>query len=129
MLKTIVVPVVKNKTGDIASHENYRPISLAVVVAKVLDSLLDKELDKYLDLYDAQFGFRPGLSTESAILCLKQTVRYYTERRTPVYVCFLDLSKAFELVVYNILWDKTGIHKDLISMPKCWYKNQQNNVR
>ncbi|XP_026316031.1 uncharacterized protein LOC113227355 [Hyposmocoma kahamanoa] len=43
-----------------------------------------------MKLHDAQFGFKPGLSTESAIYCLKHTIRYYTDRRTPVFACFLE---------------------------------------
>lgn len=60
-----VVPIVKNSAGYISDPSNYRPISLATVIAKVLDSLLEKELDNILQLHDAQFGFRPKLSTES----------------------------------------------------------------
>ena len=102
LLKTIV----KNKTGDASEKSNYRPIFLATIIAKVLDSLIDQQLDKYLILNDTQFGFKPILSTETAILCLKQTVQYYTSRKTPVYACFLDLSKAFDLVSYDCLWRK-----------------------
>lgn len=119
-MRTIVVPIVKNRTGDVSDKTNYRPISLATVVAKVLDSLLDRHLESHLHLHDAQFGFKSGLSTESAILSLKQTVRYYTDRKTPIYACFLDLSKAFDLVQYNILWEKmlqdTDIPVELISV-------------
>ncbi|XP_046976555.1 uncharacterized protein LOC124542674 [Vanessa cardui] len=132
LMKTVVVPIVKNKTGNISDKSNYRPISLATVAAKVLDGLLDTQLDKYLNLHDNQFGFRPGLSTESAILCLKQTVRYYTERSTPVFACFLDLSKAFDLVNYDILWKKlqhTGIPLEISNLFKFWYLNQVNVVR
>lgn len=84
-MKTLVVPIIKNRTGDSSDINNYRPISLATVMAKVLDSVLDRQLDKHLSLHDAQFGFRTGLSTEQAVLCLKHTVRYYTDRKTPVY--------------------------------------------
>ncbi|XP_026331665.1 uncharacterized protein LOC113239015 [Hyposmocoma kahamanoa] len=98
MMKTVVVPIIKNRTGDASDMGNYRPISLATIVAKVLDSVLDEELDSHIKLNDAQFGFRPGLSTETAVLCLKHTVRYYTDRKTPVFACFLDLSKAFDLI-------------------------------
>ncbi|KAG7306786.1 hypothetical protein JYU34_008224 [Plutella xylostella] len=132
MMRTVVVPIVKNKTGDISDKGNYRPISLATISAKVLDGLLNTQLDKYLQIHDNQFGFKSGLSTETAILCLKQTVKYYTDRKTPVFACFLDLSKAFDLVHYDTLWKKlhkTSMPEALISIFKYWYLNQVNVVR
>jgi hypothetical protein len=133
MMRTVIVPIVKNRTGDNADIKNYRPISLATIVAKVLDSVLDKELGKHLTLHDAQFGFRPGLSTETAVLCLKHTVRYYSDRETPVYACFLDLSKAFDLVRYEKLWQKmyedTSLPSELTEVLRYWYGHQKNVVR
>jgi hypothetical protein len=132
MTKTIVVPIVKNKTGDISNKANYRPISLATIVARVFDGLLSIQLDKYLKLHDAQFGFRAGLSTESAIVCLKQAVEYYTRKKTPIYACFLDLSKAFDLVNYDRLWEKLDevqFPRELTRIFRCWYAGQRNSVR
>lgn len=37
MMETIVVPIAKNVTGDVSDRSNYRPISLATVMAKVFD--------------------------------------------------------------------------------------------
>ncbi|XP_061718277.1 uncharacterized protein LOC133525883 [Cydia pomonella] len=66
-------------------------------------------------------------------MCLKSTVQYYTSRDTPVSACFLDLSKAFDLVSYDILWQKltneTSVPEDLIEILKFWYGNQINSVR
>lgn len=132
MVETLVVPILKNKTGDVSDRSNYRPISLATIVAKVLDSVLNSILSQHVKLSDAQFGFRPGLSTEMAILSLKHTVRYYTDRSTPVYACFLDLSKAFDLVSYDLLWDKmlnTGLPPEVVHLFRYWYLNQVNRVR
>ncbi|KAL0809028.1 hypothetical protein ABMA28_012670 [Loxostege sticticalis] len=133
LTRTIVVPVIKNKTGDASDISNYRPISLATIVSKLLDSLLDKILADNIELYDNQFGFRPGLSTESAILCLKQTVQYYTNRKTPVLACFLDLSKAFDLVNYGMLWHKlcteTTVPREIVSIFRYWYSSQKNVVK
>lgn len=130
LMRTVVVPIIKNKTGDVSDSGNYRPISLATVIAKVLDSVIDKLLAQKIHLHDAQFGFRPNLSTESAILSLKHTVQYYTDRSTPVYACFLDLSKAFDLVSYDLLWSKLGgVPEEVVSLLRHWYSNQDNNVK
>lgn len=80
-MKTVVVPIIINKTGDPSDKSNYRPILLATTVTNLLDGLLSRTLDSHLKLNDAQFGLRPGLSTETTILCLKYTVRYYTDRK------------------------------------------------
>ncbi|CAG9133925.1 unnamed protein product [Plutella xylostella] len=132
MMETIVVPITKNRTGDISDRNNYRPISLATIIAKVFDGLLDARLSAHLQLNDAQFGFRPGLSTESAVLGLKHTVKYYTDRKTNVYACFLDLSKAFDLVSYNVLWEKcrkSNLPMELVNIFQYWYDHQSNKVR
>lgn len=132
LMRTVVVPIIKNKTGDNSDKCNYRPISLATTTAKILDGLLERQLNEHLILNDAQFGFRPGLSTECAIMSLKQTVRYYTDRNTPVYAAFLDLSKAFDLVRYDILWQKlhsTGVSGEVINIFKYWYDHQTNRVK
>ncbi|KAL0893463.1 hypothetical protein ABMA27_013667 [Loxostege sticticalis] len=132
MMRTIVVPIVKNKTGDLADKNNYRPISLATVISKVFDSVLNARLNMYIKLHDNQFGFRPGLSTESAVLSLKHAITYYTTRKTPVFACFLDLSRAFDLVSYDILWKKlenAHLPVELLKVFKYWYGSQVNNVR
>ncbi|KAL0811545.1 hypothetical protein ABMA28_009931 [Loxostege sticticalis] len=118
--------------SDISDKSNYRPISLATVIAKVLDRILDVHLSSRIQLHDSQFGFREGVSTESAILSLKYAVEYYVRRQTPVYACFLDLSKAFDLVSYDILWSKlreAGISEEIVGVFSHWYSNQSNVVK
>lgn len=39
LMRTVAVPLGKYATGDISDKFNYRPISLATIVAKVFDSL------------------------------------------------------------------------------------------
>jgi hypothetical protein len=132
LMKTVIIPLVKNPTGDLADKRNYRPISLATVIAKVLDRFLDTFLNPHVKLHDAQFGFREGLSTESAILALKHTVSYYVKRNTPIYACFLDLSKAFDTVSYDIMWSKlkeAGINPAVTGIMSHWYSNQVNMVK
>lgn len=131
-MKTLVVPILKNKTGDTSSALNYRPISLGTIIGKVLERLLQPLLSRQIRVDDAQFGFRPGLSTDFAILSLKQTVGYYNRCNTTVYACFLDLSRAFDLVNYEILWGKlrdSGVSPKIVGLLRHWYGSQTNYVK
>lgn len=112
------VPFVKNRTGDGSERTKvmYRSISLTTIISKVFDGVLGSRPDEHLHFRDAQFGFKPGLSAKSSIFSLKQNVEYYTETRMPIYACFLDLSRAFDLVRYDTLCakhDSTGSSREL----------------
>lgn len=47
-MNSLVVLIVKNKTRDVSDISDCKFISLATVIAKVLDSLLDEQLAKNL---------------------------------------------------------------------------------
>ena len=65
-----VVPAFKN--GDPDEVSNYRPISLLPVISKILEKIVASQLTSYLEtnnlLSNSQHGFRPKLSTETALL-------------------------------------------------------------
>ena len=44
----------------------------------------------------AHFGFKQAHGIEMDIFALKQTVNFYRNQDTPVYMCFLDAKKAFD---------------------------------
>ncbi|KAJ2951199.1 hypothetical protein O0L34_g5592 [Tuta absoluta] len=131
-MRTLVVPIVKNKTGDISSLTNYRPISLATVLSKIMERIIYPELNANIKLSNAQFGFRANLSTDLAIFALKNTVKSYLKCKTSVYACFLDLSKAFDTLNYNTLWNKlrnTCVPGQITNLLEYWYNHQDNQVR
>lgn len=53
-----------------------------------------------------QFGFQQGSSTTMCSWVLLETVNYFRNRGGPVFVCLLDLSKAFDMVKLPILFKK-----------------------
>ena len=71
---TVLVPIVKEKTGDIYDKGNYRPIALASVVSKVFEMSLLVKLEKYLYSSDYQFGFKPKHSTDLCIYTLEEVI-------------------------------------------------------
>ena len=53
-----------------------------------------------------QFGFRKGLSTESAIIKLIDKVHKGLNKIHHTVAIFMDLSKAFDVLSHNILFKK-----------------------
>ena len=56
LMRTFIVPLVKNKTGDFTSKDNYRPIAVATVSSKILKIVILERCKDYLCTEDIQFG-------------------------------------------------------------------------
>ena len=48
MLKSVIIPIIKNKNKRISDKDNYRPICLANVFTKVVEKVLYSRMDGYL---------------------------------------------------------------------------------
>ena len=59
-----IVPIVKNKAGDLPDSNNYRPIAIATITSKLLESVLLLKCSDYLTTYDNQFGFKASHGTD-----------------------------------------------------------------
>ena len=57
-LSVVLVPVIKDKMGELSSSDSYRPIALASVMSKVLDTVLLSRIERYVLSTDHQFGFK-----------------------------------------------------------------------
>ena len=97
-MKTAIVPIIKNKTGDTSDKNNYRPIALVTATSKIFELCLSMILENYLFTHDQQFGFKSKHSTDFCIYTVKSVSKYYTQHHSPVYTCFLDASKAFDKI-------------------------------
>ena len=60
----VVVPILKDKCGDLSSVDNDRPVTLSPTIAKIFESVLLIKYGDYLYSDDRQFGFKKkhGLS-------------------------------------------------------------------
>ena len=100
LIETTIVPIIKNKSGNLSDSNNYRPIGLTTIVSKILESGLLMKCSDYLNSCDNQFGFKFSHSTDLCTNTLKEYIEYYKNRETTVYVTFLDASKAFDRLNY-----------------------------
>ena len=65
--KTIVVPITKNKCGNLFSRNNYRPIAFATNIFKLLELIILMQCKEYLCTSANQFGFKRANGTEFCI--------------------------------------------------------------
>ena len=103
-MKTAIVPIIKNKTGDTSDKNNYRPNALVTAASKIFELCLSIILEDYLVTHDQQFGFKRKHSTDLCIFTVKSVTKYYKQENSPVFTCFLDASKAFDKINHYTLF-------------------------
>ena len=127
-----IVPIVKNKTGDTTSKNNYRPVAIVSACSKILEACILRFTSHLLYSTDNQFGFKAAHSTDLCIFTLKSVVNYYLDFRSNVAACFLDASKAFDRVNHWTLFYKLlnrGIPIPIVRILCFWYRTQQVCIR
>ena len=126
-MKTALVPIIKNKTGDTCEKNNYRPIALVTAASKIFEICLLEILEMYLITHYHQFGFKSKHSAYMCIFLAKSIMKYFTEHGSPVFTCFLDASKAFDRINHWTLFRKMIDSKMpliIVRIIMFWYQSQ-----
>ncbi|XP_060759866.1 uncharacterized protein LOC132870238 [Neoarius graeffei] len=94
------------KKGDKADCGNYRGISLLSTTGKVLARILANRLLPLSEviLPESQCGFRPARGTSDMIFTARQLQEKCREQHLPLYMAFIDLTKAFDSMNRPALW-------------------------
>ena len=121
------------KKGDSSDPNNYRPISVIPVVAKLCERVVCTQLMAYLTSHNVlcpqQYGFRPGQSTEAALLDAVTFATDNIDRGMMTSLVTADTSKAFDSVEHGCLLDKLewyGVGREWFS---AWLRGRTQTVR
>ena len=126
---TIKLYKIKGNCSDCNSDQG---ISLLVIVGKVYARVMLKRLQILAaHIYPkSQCGFREGRSTIDMVFSLKQLQEKCREQHKPLYIAFIDLTKAFDFVsrdgLFKIL-KKIGCPPTLLSIISSFHQNTQHN--
>jgi hypothetical protein len=130
--RSIVLPTVKNVNKSLNDIENYRPVSIIAIVAKVFEACVSLMMDDMLSFNENQFGFVKGGGCSKAIFSLNASVKYFNERGSNVYLCALDASKAFDRVNHFHLFQcliERGFNLNLVKVFVSWFRNMRCCVK
>lgn len=105
-LQCALTPIVKDNNKSKTCSNNYRLIGISSMVLKLFDQLLLNIFSSELLPSSLQFGFLKKSSTTLCTWTLNEVTNYFTNRGSPVYICLLDMTKAFDNIKLNILFEK-----------------------
>ena len=121
------------KSGkNVSVSGNYRPISLASNFSKIIEYIILEKYSNYFTSNVLQFGFKAGSSTSLCTGLVKNIVSRYIHNGSNVLGCFLDASKAFDLVDHGKLFSKLlqrGLPYPIVRFLVNWYSSQMLKVR
>jgi hypothetical protein len=119
-----VIPIFKKGEQDVFS--NYRPISILPFFSKIFERLVHKRLYAFISrhqlLHSNQFGFRPKMSCEMALLEAYNNIVSNLDKKNHTLGIFLDLSKAFDTIDHDILLFKLS-HYGIRGVALDWLRN------
>ena len=125
-----------HKKKDRTECGNCRGISLVAHAGKVLLKVIASRLSDYCEreniLPEEQFGVRPQRSTVEMMFVVRRLQELARKKDTPLYLCFIDLTKAYDSVDRILLWDvlaRFGVSPRMLAVIRQFHDGMQACVR
>ncbi|XP_040357166.2 uncharacterized protein LOC121046700 [Ixodes scapularis] len=115
--------------GQKSTLGNYHPIAITSVLYRVFTQIIRDRLQTWAEaegvLRELQNGFRWGRRLEDNLFVLTQAIEIAQKENRPLYLCFLDISKAYDTVEHRKLWtqlEERGLCREWIDLLREVYR-------
>ena len=132
LLLATLVPLIKDKMGDVCSSKNYRSIAISSLILKIIDWIILILFGQRLGLDDLQFSYQQGCSTMMCTWLVTETIDYFLRNDGEVFSCMMDMTKAFDMVQHSLLFIKlinVNLSSIFIRLIMVMYMFQTANVK
>ena len=126
------VVFIHKKKGSVMDCASYQGVKLLEHGIKVVERLLEKRLKRLVKVDQMQFGFMPRRSTVDAIFILSRMQENYLEKNRKLFICFVDLEKAFGRVLRKVIeWvlRKKLVPEKLVQAVMSRYKGAKTRAK
>ena len=100
----ILVPVLKKTNLDPTVANNYRPITVSVVLSKTFELYIIDECEGY-QFSGYQFGFIPKRNSYIATSLAHNVSELCVAQGSSVFLCSLDIEAAFDGIPFSVLFN------------------------
>ena len=126
-----------HKKSNRSDCNNFRGISLVPHAGKVLLKIVANRLSDFFCeaqqiLPEEQCGFLPARSTIDMLFVVRRLQELGRQRKIPLYMCFVDLQKAYDSVDRELLWKvlaQAGVSSVMIDVIRKFHDGMRARVR
>ena len=145
MKQSIIKPFLKDTSKDASLPKNYRPISLLNAPMKIYEQVIKARLVDILEktnfFSNVQAAYRKSRNSCDHILVLQEIFFHYRFKKIGprggigkqiLYLCFMDLKKAFDTVPRHLLFAKLkalGVEGKILNVIKDLYTSNSACIR
>ena len=129
-----IVPIFKK--GDPNLPGNYRGITLLSTLGKLFTRIINNRLNSWAEDYfvytESQAGFRKNMGTIDNIYVFNHILESVLKQKNKLYVCFVDFTKAFDLLLRgNIFYKliKYGVRGNMMNTIHSLYCNVKSSIK
>lgn len=130
----LITPIYKRQDKPLEDPNSYRRITVSSIIGKLFEKVLLHKIRPILNEQqnELQRGFTKNVSPTNAALLLSEAIAEAKDNNQPLYSCFIDASKAFDVVWHMSMMRRlfyTGIDGNDWTVINNMYQNLNSKVK